>query len=133
MINRIKKTIEILLSVPAGQHGLGLAETLVAIAILGTALVTFIAAISAGSIAVGAQDEATQVQNLASSQMDYTKSYSYISGTSSYPTIATPSNYSLSITVSSVPGADNNIQKITVNVSREGQLKLSVSDYKVNR
>ena len=133
MINRIKKTTDILLSVPAEQHGLGLAETLVAIAILGTALVTFIAAISAGSIAVGAQDEATQVQNLASSQMEYTKSYSYISGTSSYPTIATPPDYSLNVIVSPVLGADVNIQKITVNVSREGQLKLSVSDYKVNR
>jgi Tfp pilus assembly protein PilV len=128
-----RKIIEISHSRLKGQLGLGLAETLVAVAILGTAVVTFIAAISAGSIAVGAQDEATQIQNLARSQMEYTKSYAYIPGASSYPTLATPSDYSLAVTVSPVPGADTNIQKITVNVSREGQLKLSVTDYKVNR
>lgn len=115
------------------QKGLGLAETLVAVALLGTAVVTFIAAISAGSIAVGAQDEEVKIQSLACSQMEYTKSYAYIPGAGSYPTIATPADYTLSISVSSVPGTDTNIQKITVAVSRDSQVKLSVSDYKVNR
>jgi Tfp pilus assembly protein PilV len=133
MINPIKKITGRFLNGRKGQHGLGLAETLVAVAILGTAVVTFIASISAGSIAVGAQDEETQIQNLARSQMEYTKSYTYIYGASSYPTIAAPSDYSLSVAVNMVPGADANIQKITVNVFREGQLKFAVSDYKVNR
>lgn len=115
------------------QKGLGLAETLVAVALLGTAVVTFIAGISAGSISVSAQDEETQIQRLARSQMEYTKSYAYIPGASSYPTISTPSDYSLSVGVSSVPGTDSNIQKITVAVSRNSQVKLSLSDYKVNR
>ena len=115
------------------QKGLGIPETLVAVALLGTAVVTFIAGISAGSISVSAQDEETQIQRLARSQMEYTKSYAYIPGASSYPVIATPPDYSLDVGVSSVPGTDTNIQKITVAVSRNSQVKLSVSDYKVNR
>ena len=115
------------------QKGLGLAETLVAVALLGTAVVTFIAGISAGSISVGAQEEETQVQRLARSQMEYTKSYTFTPGASTYPTITTPADYSLGVAVNSVPGGDSNIQKITVTVSRDSQVKLSMSDYKVNR
>jgi type II secretory pathway pseudopilin PulG len=115
------------------QKGLGLAETLVAVAILGTAVVAFIAALSAGSIAVGAQDEEVVTQRLARSQLEYTKSYTYIPGATSYPTIPVPEDYSLAVAVSAVPGTDANIQKITAAVSRDGQVLLTVSDYKVNR
>ena len=115
------------------QKGLGLAETLVAVAILGTTVVAFIAALSAGTIAVGAQDEEVIIQGLARSQLEHTKSYTYIPGTGSYPTIAVPDNYALEVAVSTIPGTDNNIQKITVSVSRESQVLLTVSDYKVNR
>jgi Tfp pilus assembly protein PilV len=115
------------------QKGLGLAETLVAVAILGTAVVAFIAALSAGSIAVGAQDEETVIQGLARSQLEYTKSYTYIPGDRRYPTIAVPEDYVLAVAVSTIPGTDANIQKITVTVSRDSQILLTVSDYKVNR
>lgn len=115
------------------QRGLGLVETLVAVAVLGTAAATFVASLSAGSIAVGAQDEEVTVQSLASSQLEFTKSQTFIPGTSSYPAISTPDGYSLAVTASSVPGTDENIQKITVTVSRDGEVMLTVSDYKVNR
>ena len=115
------------------QKGLGLAETLVAVAILGTAVVTFIAALAAGTIAVGAQDEETVIQRLARSQLEYIKSYTYIRGARSYPTIAVPEDYALAVAVSSVPGTDANLQKITVTVSRDSQILFTVSDYKVNK
>ena len=115
------------------QRGLGLAETLVAVAILGTTVVAFAASLSAGSIAVGAQDEEVVVQSLGCSQLEYTKSYTYVPGAASYPTIEVPDDYTLAVDVSPVPGTDNNIQKITVTVSRENQALLTVSDYKVNR
>ena len=115
------------------QKGLGIPETLVAVAILGTAVVAFIAALSAGSIAVGAQDEEVVIQSLARSQLEYTKSYAYIPGATSYPTITIPENYVLAVAVNAIPGTDANIQKITVTVSRDGQVLLTVSDYKVNR
>jgi Tfp pilus assembly protein PilV len=116
-----------------GQSGLGLVETLVAVAILGTSVVAFVAALSAGSIAVGEQDEEVAAQRLARSQLEYTKSYSYDPNATTYPTVDVPAGYGLSVVVGSVPETDTNIQKITVTVSRGGDDIFTVADYKVNR
>jgi type II secretory pathway pseudopilin PulG len=116
-----------------GQRGLGLVETLMAVAILGTAVVAFVTALSAGSIAVGENDTETVAQGLAQSQLEYTKSYAFDSGATTYPAVAVPEGYGISVGVSSVPGTDSDIQKITVTVTHESETVLEVEDYKVNR
>jgi type II secretory pathway pseudopilin PulG len=116
-----------------GQSGLGLVETLVAVAILGTAVVAFSVGLSAGSIAVGENDVETVAQGLGQSQLEYTKSYAYDSGATTYPPVAAPEGYSISVSVSSVPNTDSDIQKITVTVNHESETVLEVEDYKVNR
>ena len=115
-----------------GQSGIGLVETLVAVAILGTAVVAFATALSAGSIAVGEHDGEAISQGLAQSQMEYTKSYAY-SFEGVYPLLDAPEGYSLSVDVSAVPGTDTDIQKITVTVNRGDEEMIKVEDYKVNR
>ena len=115
------------------QRGLGLVETLIAVAILGTAMVAFTGALSAGSLAAGSQNIDVVAQSLAQSQLEYTKSYEYDSGASTYPTISVPEGYGISVDVSSVPGTDADIQKITVTITRDSQNLLVVEDYKVNR
>ena len=116
-----------------GQRGLGLVETLVAAAILGTSVVAFVVALSAGSIAIGQQDEEVVAQRLAQAQLEYTKSYAYNAGASTYPAEAAPEGYTISVGVSSVPNTDADIQKITVTVLRNGENVLTIEDYKVNR
>jgi type II secretory pathway pseudopilin PulG len=116
-----------------GQSGIGLVETLVAVAILGTAVVAFATALSAGSIAVGEHDGEAIAQGLAQSQIEYTKSYAYNPGATIYPLLAAPEGYSLSVNVSAVPDADADIQKITVTVNRGDDEIIRVEDYKVNR
>ena len=116
-----------------GQRGLGLVETLVAVAILGTSVVAFVVALSAGSIAIGQQDEEVVAQGLAQAQQEYTKSYAYDAGASTYPAVAAPEGYTISVGVSSVPNTDADIQKITVTVLRNGENVLTIEDYKVNR
>jgi type II secretory pathway pseudopilin PulG len=115
------------------QKGLGLVESVMAVAILGVAGVAFVTALSAGSIAVGEHKEEAIAQSLARSQLEYTKGYTYDSEATTYPALDTPADYSLSVTVSSVPATDTDIQKITVTVSRDEQEILTVADYKVNR
>jgi Tfp pilus assembly protein PilV len=115
------------------QQGLGLAETLVAVAILGAAAITFISALSTGSIAAGEQKTEVIAQGLVRSQMEYTKSYPFNPSASTYPLIMAPADYSLSVAVGAVPDTDADIQKITVTVSSGGQDLLTVADYKVNR
>jgi hypothetical protein len=116
-----------------GQIGLGIVETLVAVAILGTSVVAFISGLSAGSIAIREQDRIAVSQGLAQTQLEYTKSYAYIPGAATYPAVSAPSGSSISVGVSAVPSTDANIQKITVTVSRNGAAMVTVAGYKVNR
>jgi type II secretory pathway pseudopilin PulG len=116
-----------------GQRGIGLVETLVAVAVLGTAVVAFTVALSAGSLAVGEHDDSAIAQGLAQSQLEYTKSYAYNPGTATYPLLTAPAGYSLSVIVSAVPNTDNDIQKIIVTVNRDDEEIMRVQDYKVNR
>jgi prepilin-type N-terminal cleavage/methylation domain-containing protein len=125
LIKRIKR-------ITSSQKGFGLVETLVAVAILGTAIVTFIVALSTGAISVGENDQETVAQRLAQSQIEYTKNLAY-SSTGIYATITAPTGYSLTVTSTSVAGTDTNIQKITVTVLHNSNSVLVVSDYKVNR
>jgi len=53
-----------------GQAGIGLVETLVAIAILGVVAVTFMTALSAGSISVNNLAQQASAQELATTQME---------------------------------------------------------------
>ena len=116
-----------------GQKGLGLVESLVAVAILGTAVTAFIVALSAGSIAVREQEEQVVAQGLAQTQLEYVKSYSYDAEATAYPTVDMPEGYAISVEVSSVPDTDADIQKITVTISRQAEDILAVENYKVNR
>jgi Tfp pilus assembly protein PilV len=115
------------------QRGLGLVEALVAVAILGTSVVAFVVALSTGMIAIGEQDEQVVAQGLAQTQLEYTKSYAYNPGASTYPVVAAPPGYMVNVGVGPVPDAGPDIQKITVTVLRGGQNVLTLQDYKVNR
>jgi len=133
MTGRVKPRLTRVKHRARDQRGLGLVETLAAVAILGTSVVAFVTALSAGSIAVGEHDGEATAQGLAQSQLEYTKSYAYNPGATTYPLLAAPEGYSLSVGVSSVPNTDTDIQKITVIINRGGEGILQVEDYKVNR
>jgi type II secretory pathway pseudopilin PulG len=120
-------------NIRGGERGLGIVETLVAVAILGTAATAFIAGLSAGSLATGSQDTLAVSNGLARSQLEYTKSYTYNPSASTYPKINAPSGYSIAVSVSAVPSTDTNIQKITVTVSSNGNAITTIEEYKVNR
>lgn len=117
------------------ERGLGLVESLVAVAILGVVVVAFVIALSAGSIAVRQGDEEVVAQSLVRTQLEYTKGYPYNPAATTYPAVDTPEGYSISVEVGSIPEAegDTDIQKITVTISRGGEDILTVEEYKVNR
>jgi len=115
------------------EEGLTIVESLIAVAIVGVALVAFAVALSTGSLAVWESDQEVTVQSLARTQMEYIKGYPYDPDATTYPTVNATDNYSISVAVTSVPDTDTNIQKVTANISRDGQVLLTVEDYKVNR
>jgi Tfp pilus assembly protein PilV len=116
-----------------GERGFGLVETLVALALTGSAVTAFVLALATGSLAVNEQQGQTVVQELAQSQLEYVKSYPYDAAASTYPAVAAPSGYEITVTVSPVPGGDAAIQAVTVTVARDGAALLMVTDYKVDR
>lgn len=115
------------------QKGIGLVETLVAVAILGTSVAAFVVSLSAGSLTVNEINRETIAQGLAQTQMEYTKNYTFIPGASTYPVLPVPATYSVSVDVLDVPGTDMNIQEIAVTVQKDSASILTISNYKVNR
>ena len=116
------------------QEGVGLIEALIATAIVGVALTAFVTTLSTSSFAVSTTSEQVTAANLARSQMEYTKSQAYVTAPTSYDTITPPSeDYSISAMSSPLPEADDNIQKVVVNISHHGEVVFTLEDLKVNR
>lgn len=109
-----------------------LVETLVAIAILGVSATAFVTALSTGSIATSTQDERTIAEGLAQSQIEFIKSQTYDATGVSYSAITCPTGYSVSVNANSAIYSNNNIQKITISVSHNSNVVLTLEDYKVN-
>jgi type II secretory pathway pseudopilin PulG len=116
-----------------GQGGAGLVEVLVAVAILGVTLVVFLAAMSTGSLGVATTEEQVTAENLARSQLEYTKSDTYLAAPASYPTVTPPTGYAVSADATSIAEGDSVVQKITVTVTRNGETLLTVEGFKVDR
>lgn len=124
---------------------MGLAETLVAVALLGTAVVSLLMSLSTGSLAVGATRESIVGESIAQSQVAYTKAYPFVSGTTAYPgadvydatynphPIVLPDGYAVVVTASPTQDVDGNIQRIKVTVYKDGEDRVTVHDFKVNR
>ncbi len=117
------------------ESGATLVETLVALAVLSTVVVTFLAGISTTSKAAFLVDTRATAMSLAQSQMEWAQSANY---TSEYSPPSQPSrkdyiNYSTNITTQSVNGTDDSIQKIIVTVKRSGETVIKLEGYKVYR
>ncbi len=127
------------------EGGFGLAESLVAVALLGTAVLSLVMALCTGSLATGATREGATAQSLAQSQLAYTKSYPFSSGATTYPSVDTyhstynpnpvtmPGGYSIEVVVSSTQDSNNKIQKITATVLYDGETAFGLEDFKVDR
>ena len=109
-------------------------EALIAVGILGLALTALLSALSTGSMAISRTEERVAAENLARSQLEYTKSQPYQALPVSYATVTPyPDDYAVAVTADVAPGGDSSIEKITVTVTRNGEELLVAEDYKVDR
>ncbi|MFC1870026.1 hypothetical protein ACFLYE_02005 [Chloroflexota bacterium] len=132
MFNMLRQWLEGLKCI-RDEKGFALVESLVAVLLLGTTVLTFTTALATGSLGVRENDQETVVQSLARSQLEYIKSYSYDPDATTYPTVSTPPGYAVSVAVSSISDTNSNIQKISANISRGGNLIMTIEDYKGDR
>ncbi len=115
------------------ELGLGLVETVVAVGIVASAVVAFVTALSAGSMAVRQADEMVMIESLARNQLEYIKGQPYDLQATSYPSVEAPDGYAISVEVVPIPGGDDDIQHIVLSIQRGGENLLSIEEYKVNR
>ena len=121
-----------------------LIEVLVALAILGVIAVAFLTGLATTAKAVFIADVRTTAESLARTQMEDVKGQPYddVNDPPEYdevPRSSIPDNFNIDIAAERlVPegytaGADYGIQKITVTVEFQGEVKITLEDYKVNR
>lgn len=116
------------------QEGMSLVAVLVALAITAGAVIMFLSSLSTGSKAVGVVNERTIADNVARSQLEYTKSQPYAPVPTSYDSITSvPPYFTVSVEATAVTDRDENIQKIAVTVYHNGEPVLLIEGFKVNR
>jgi len=121
-----------------GQGGASLIESLVAVAILGTAVVAFVVALSTGSIAIGVADEQVVAQRLAQAQIEFIRGRPFAARYDPFATTLpeVPKGYEIRtivVTPAPIPGGDADIQEIRVTIRRNGEDILTVATYRVRR
>ncbi len=120
------------------ESGMTLIETLVALALVGAIVVSYLSGLATTSKATMVADEQSTGESLARSQMEWVKKATYVSGATTYSAASIPSGsdytgYSANITAASLRTPDDGIQKITVTVMHFAKNVISLEDYKVNR
>jgi prepilin-type N-terminal cleavage/methylation domain-containing protein len=124
-----------------GSRGFTLIEIVIAIALVGIIAVAILNSLSTASLALILADERATAESLARSQMEYTKNSPYdLRDPPQYPLIDIPDGYiGYSIEVDAVrldpeedgTDDDDGIQKITVTVSRNDKMLVTLENYKL--
>lgn len=115
------------------QRGTGLLETVLAVAILGTAAAAILAGLSTGLLAIHEAQEKVNVEQIARSQIEYLKTLPYLAPPASYATVASPSP-DFAVTAAAVQAeGDDRISLVTITVYRDAQPVLALETYKTNR
>jgi prepilin-type N-terminal cleavage/methylation domain-containing protein len=115
------------------ERGVTLVETLIAVAVLGVAIVVFVAGLSTGTISTSKIDRLATAHELARSQMESTKNEPYVAAPHTYPSVSAPSGLSVSSQATSIPLGDAGVQMITVEVSDASGVVYTLEGYKVDR
>jgi len=119
------------------DSGFTLVETLGAMVIFGLVAVVFLTGLSVSSKALIVSQEKVTAENLAKSQMEDTRIQPYTLEAATYPAITLPQelineNYSVNVDSDPLHNPDNGIQEITVTVSKDSQIILTLVDYKLS-
>jgi Tfp pilus assembly protein PilV len=115
------------------ERGISLVEAAVAVFLLGGGVLTMVMSMSGGALAVNTDDQEVTAQALARTQLEYVKEYPFVVNALTYPAVDVPAGYTVNVSVAAVPDTNENIQKITATIIRDGSTVLALQDYKVNR
>lgn len=119
------------------EKGFTLLETIAALALFSVITFGFLTGLFTVTKATVVAKDRTVAENLARNELEYVKGLSYQYGADEYevnPSLDIPVGWNLNPpVVSPINEPDDGVQKVTVNVERNGELVLSMFTYKVDR
>jgi type II secretory pathway pseudopilin PulG len=121
------------------QRGSGLLEVVIAIGLIAILSITFMGSLGQVSGTVSLTDEQQIAKTIAEHQMEYVNNLSFSTSYTPASISSTYPDYSVAVSVASVPSRDSNIQQINILVSHQGrpiylgQSAYTLQGYKVNR
>jgi type II secretory pathway pseudopilin PulG len=116
------------------QRGALLIEQLVVVGVVGVAIPALLTAVATSSIGLNTSTEKDQAVNLAVTQMEFVKNHPFVAAPATYPLgVSVPSGYSVTTVAELVSGADANVQRVLVVVSRASKPRTQIEGLKVNR
>ena len=120
-----------------GQAGISIIETAAALAILGILAVAFLGGLGTSFKAATVINEQAVAENLVSGEIEYIKNCDYQYSATEYPVdpdLDIPPGFVVPPpVVEPVHATDDGVQKVTVTVTRNGKVMLTVHTYKVDR
>ncbi len=115
------------------QKGFVLIETLVAVGIIGTAVLGSMIAVSTASRVTSEVEEKVTAQWLAASQVDQIRGAAFVITPGTYAAIPAPAGYSVQNTTANYGLPALNLQQVTVTVSKGGVTVLTTKFLKGNQ
>ena len=115
-----------------GERGLALLEALIATAIVGTTLVATVMGQVGGSTSTEANLDVT-TSTIARAQLESVYKAEYIPHPATYPSVPVANTYAVTARTVAIEGADPNIEKVIVTVSKDGQVDLVMETFKTRK
>ncbi len=109
------------------QSGFLLISALIAITIMTTSLTAGLLGVSAASRVTSRVATEATASSITSSQIDLVRASSYVETGNQYSSVTVPSGYSMSNTTAAITGGNQNIQAVTISVSKNGDVVLETT------
>ena len=115
------------------QRGFLMIETMLAVAIVGTAMLAVVSAFSTASRVSSFVEDTATAEWLAISQIEVIRTAAFVLTPGTYPAVSAPAGFAVANTTSAITGGDENIQTVTVTVTKAGEVVYTTSTVKVSR
>ncbi|MDG0866394.1 type IV pilus modification PilV family protein [Candidatus Lucifugimonas marina] len=115
------------------ERGFVMIEMMLAVAIVGTAMLAVVMAFSSASKTAGFVDSSATGQWLSTSQMELVRAATFVPTPGTYANVTAPAGFVVTNATSAVTGGDANIQIVSVTITEDGETIFEASTMKVNR